>query len=277
MLAEAFDLTGRVAVVTGGGRGLGRHMAKALARAGASVVIASRTVGQLQHVQAEIEAARGVALAVPTDVADSAQVNALVAATVERFGRLDIVVNNAGGSYPGASNLGSLTPLLDATDDHWRWGLETNLSSTFYVCRAAIPHLVRRGGGSIVNMSSGEGMRGGPHWEHAVAAGGNITLTKLLSAQYARDGVRVNCLAPGFIAAHLDRGDERQLAEMDEMTKRFNPVGRTGRGWEMEPLILFLASDASRYVTGQLFIIDGAGTAAGFAPAGYAPEVGLDG
>jgi NAD(P)-dependent dehydrogenase (short-subunit alcohol dehydrogenase family) len=108
-----------------------------------------------------------------------------------------------------------------------------------------------------------------------VAAGANITLTKLLSSLYSRQGIRVNCLAPGFIAAHLDAGDTQQLAEMDEMTNRHNPMGRTGRGWEMEPLILFLASDAGRYVTGQLFIIDGAGTAAGFAPLGFAPEVPL--
>jgi NAD(P)-dependent dehydrogenase (short-subunit alcohol dehydrogenase family) len=113
-------------------------MAIAMARRGAAVALASRTVEQLERVRDEIEAAGGRAIAVPTDVSVSGEVNALVGRTAEAFGRVDIVVNNAGGSYPGEANLGSVTPIIEATDEHWQWGLQTNLSSTFYVCRAAI-------------------------------------------------------------------------------------------------------------------------------------------
>ncbi len=268
-----YHLSGRVAIVTGAGRGLGRHMALALARAGASVALAARTIPQLERVRAEIEAAGGTAIAVPTDVGVSSQVTTLIETTIERFGRLDVLVNNAGGSASNPESPFETRAITEIGDEEWRYALEVNLSSALYGARAALPHLLKQGG-TIINMSSGEGLLGGPHWGVAVAHGGVMTLTRVLSQIYAKQGVRTNCLVPGFIASHVEEGDSAQLEQFDTAMSRFNPTGRAGRGWELEPLVLFLASDASSYVTGQMFVIDGGGVAGGFAPTGFAPEVG---
>jgi len=254
----------RVAIVTGGGRGLGREMALSLSEAGAEVAIAARTRSQLEDTAAFIAARSGrEPLIVPTDVRSSAAIDALVAATVERYGRLDIMVNNAGGGDGGGG-----WRISDMDDDSWRDWLAVNLDSAFYGSRAAVRQFrTQDGGGVIVNLASGMGMRAAPTaLGYSAAKGGVIALTRTLAAQVAGENVRVNCIVPGFVAQTPPADDEERGHLVSR--GRFIPVGRIGEAWELGPLAVFLCSDASSYVTGEMFVIDGAGLAGGVAPLG---------
>jgi 2-deoxy-D-gluconate 3-dehydrogenase len=253
----------RVAIVTGGGRGLGREMALALSAAGAEVTIASRTRAQLEDTAAFIEAKTGRApLVVPANVQSSAQVDACVAQTVERFGRLDFMINNAGiGDARGAGSR-----IWDLEDPDWRDSIEVNLDSAFYGCRAAIRQFrAQDAPGVIVNVASGMGMRAAPTaLSYSAAKGGVIALTRTVAAQVAGDGTRVNCIVPGFVAQAPPSTDEarNRMAAMG----RLNTARRIGEAWELGPLCVYLCSELSSYVTGELFVIDGGGLSGGLAP-----------
>lgn len=265
-MLEDLSLTGRNAVVTGGGRGLGRAMAKAMAKAGANVLVAARTREQVEEAVAEIRADGGNAVAWTADVTDSSQVDAMVAACVDAFGGIDIMVANAGGGGVQGN-----WEFWEYPDDAFETVLATNLKSNFYCGRAAARYMVDRGeGGVIINTSSGTALRGNRSFAYPTAKGGQISLTKSMATMLGPHGIRVNVIVPGFVAQR-PAADERE-AEMRRQRGERIPVRRIGEWWELGPLAVYLASDASRYVTGQLFVIDGGGLAGGIGPTGFVPE-----
>lgn len=260
MVLDSFSLEGKVAIITGGGRGLGRATALRFAACGADVTIASRTLAQLEDTAAEVRKLGRKCLIQQTDVSRSDQINAMVAATVGEFGKIDILVNNAG---IGEDSFGKR--LEKITDEEWRNGIDTNLSSQFYCARAAIPHMVKRKRGKIINVASGYGLRGGKHnYMYACSKGAILQLTRSLALTYADDNIQTNCIVPG-IFPHNEA--------MMEFFKggKFIPMGRVGHDEDVGPLAVFLASDASNHVNGELVIIDGGGLAGGITPNGVAP------
>ena len=270
MVLEKLRLDGpprKVVIITGGSRGLGKAMTISLAEAGADVCIASRTVSQLESAAAEIKAAGGRdPLIVPTNVQSRADCDALIEKTVAHFGRLDVMLNNAGiGDRRGAGNR-----IQDLEDADWHDTIEVNLHSTFYCSRAATRQFLKQGpGGVILNVASGTALRSSPQsLGYAAAKAGVISLTKSMAAQLVGEDIRVNCIIPGFVAQSPARDDEE--AAMRKQRGRFITVRRLGEAWELGPLAVFLCSDASSYVTGESFSIDGGGLAGGIAPTGYA-------
>ena len=269
MTLERLRLTGKVAVVTGAGRGLGRQMALALAEAGADVVCAARTQQQIERTAADIVALGRRALAQPTDVRDSQQCDALISRAAQEFGRIDIMLSNAGiGDMRGAN-----AELWDVDDADWHDTLDVNLSSAFYCARAASKQMVAEGhGGTIINLASGTALRAYPmSFGYGAAKAGVIALTKSLSTMLAKHEIRVNCIIPGFVSQSPARNEQEQI--FAKTRGRYLPAQRLGEAWELGPLAVFLASDASSYVTGQGFVIDGGGLAGGLAPMGFAPDV----
>lgn len=270
-MLETLRLDGKSAVVTGSGRGLGKAMAKALAQAGADVVCAARTPGQIDETVQEILADGGRAIAAVTDVTDSAQVNQLMQTCVDTYGKLDIMVANAGG---GGASRGDWA-FWEYPDDAFESVLAINLKSNFYCDRAASKHMVERGeGGVIINVASGTALRGNRHFAYPTAKGGTISLTKSAATILGEHNIRVNVIIPGTV----QKGPAEDAAEAADRERRgkWVPVRRLGEWWELGPLCVYLASDASRFVTGQSFAIDGGGLAGGLAPVNFTPVHDLD-
>ena len=258
----------RVAIVTGGSRGLGREMALSLALAGADICIAARTAEQLERTAAFLAAESGrEPLTVATDISSSADCDHLVQTTIDHFGQLDILVNNAGiGDSPGRGQA-----VWELSDDAWLDGIAVNLHGTFYCTRAALRHMRERGGGVILNIASGMGMRATPQSvAYAAAKAGVINLTQSVASAVAREGIRVNCITPGLVAQQPPATPEE--AEQIRQRGRFITARRLGEAWELGPLALFLCSDASSYVTGANYPIDGGGLAGGIALTGLEPD-----
>lgn len=244
----------RVALVTGGGRGIGREIALGFARLGADVVIASRKSENLAPTAAEIEALGRSCLAVPTNVRDPAQVDALVNATLERFRHVDFLINNAGGQFPARP--------LDITDNGWRSVVDLNLNGTWNVTQRVGRHMVKRGFGSIVNIVHIYSFeRGAPAFAHSGAArAGVVNLTRTLAYYWARKGVTVNALAPGSVATAGLREEEYANADRDdyeEQALRDIPAHRLADPEEVAAMCAFLCSPAARYVNGASLIADG--------------------
>jgi len=263
-------LKGKVAIVTGGGTGLGKASALLLAKEGADVVVAARRVNAIEQTAKEVRDLGVKALGIPTDVTDTAAVNSLVERTIAEMGGLDILVNNAGivrGQTP--------KQLWEIPDEEWRLGIDTNLSGTFYCIRASMKHFVDQGHGKIINIASGNGMRGmRGDYMYGTAKAGVINLTRVLAVTFASSNVQVNCIAPGFVdVRHMQ--PEAVTREVSR-TAKFIPVGRFGEPNDIGHLVLFLASDASDYVNGCLFPNDGGGLAGGVAPTGYAPVIPME-
>lgn len=270
-MLETLQLDGKTAIVTGAGRGLGKAMAKALAQAGAQVVCSARTQEQIDGTVEEITSDGGSAIAIRTDVTDSSQVDALVAGGIEHYGKLDIMVANAGIGDPVGQY-----EFWEYPDDVFESQLAVNLKSTFYSGRAASKHMVERGeGGVIINVASGTALRGNKGFAYPTAKGGVISLTKSEAVMLWQHGIRANVIVPGFISQAPPKDDEE--ANLRRNRGKFVPVGRLGEWWEMGPLAVYLASEASRYVTGEQFIIDGGGLAGGVGPTGYRPLHELEG
>ncbi len=266
-MLETLRLDGKTAVVTGSGRGLGQAMAKALAQAGAELVCAARTQEQIAQTVQEIHAAGGRAIAVQADVTDSAQVNRLLDQCLQTYGKVDVMVANAGGGGGSRGNW----EFWEYPDEAFEAVLATNLKSNFYCNRAAARHMVERGqGGAIINVASGTALRGNRHFAYPTAKGGTISLTKSVATILGPHNIRANVIIPGFVQKGPPA--DEQEAEVRQRQGQMVPVRRLGAWWELGPLCVFLAAEASRYITGQSFIIDGGGLAGGLGPTGFVPR-----
>lgn len=246
---EGFSLEGKVALVTGGGRGLGRGIALALAEAGADVAIASRTRSDLEAVAGEIEAKGRRARVVVGDVSAPREAHRLVEEAVGWRGRLDVLVNAAG--------VNRRIPSLEVREEDWDWILGVNLKGTFFVCQAAGEVMVNQGKGSIINITSLLSAVGIPTLApYAASKTGVVGLTRVLAAEWGPHGVRVNAIAPGYFRTKMTEGlfsDPKWV----ERLKRQVPLGREGFPEDLSGAAVFLASDASRYITGQVIYVDG--------------------
>ena len=266
-MLDRFAMDGKVTIVTGGGTGLGRAMVRALARAGSDIVVASRRPGPIEETAEEVRGLGRRALAIPTDVTQSDQVNGMVRQCLQEFGRVDVLINNA--AMLGAP----LTPIWDMTDDEWRSGIDANLTSAFYCSRAVARPMVSQGSGKIINVSSGYGMRGGRNmYTYTCGKGGMIQLTRTLALSLGPYGVTANTIVPGFIPT---RGAEALSDNLPRFSDRV-PIGEFPTPADIGPIAVFLASAASDYMNGEHMTIDSGGLAGGFAPTGYAPSIPLD-
>jgi gluconate 5-dehydrogenase len=262
MILDNFKLDGKVVIITGAGRGLGRAMALRFADSGADIVAASRTVAQLEETAAEVGKRGRKCLVVPTDVSRSDQVNAMVAAALGEFGQVDALINNAGA---GEDSFGK--SIEEISDDEWHRGIDNNLTSQFYCARAILPHMVQRKRGKIVNVASGYGLRGGKHnYMYACSKGAILQLTRSLALTYAEHGIQTNCIVPG-IFPHTEA-----LMRFFKGGK-FIPIGRPGHDEDVGPLAVFLVSETSNHINGELMVIDGGGLAGGVTPTGVAPAM----
>ncbi|HUP23257.1 MAG TPA: glucose 1-dehydrogenase [Thermoanaerobaculia bacterium] len=251
---ELFSLGGKVAVVTGASSGLGVTFARALAGAGASVVVAARRLDRIERLAEELRAGGADAHAVGCDVAQQADVDRLVAATRERFGRVDVLVNNAGVSSPAPAELEPL--------EVWQSVLDVNLTGVFLCSQRFGRVMLEQGSGVIVNVASVLGVVASgqiPQASYAATKAAVVNLTRELAAQWARRGVRVNAIGPGWFPSEMTEqmfDNEHSLGWIRKRT----PMGRPGESWEIAGVLLFLASDASAYVTGQTILVDGGWT-----------------
>lgn len=246
----SFRLDGKAAIVTGASAGLGVRFARVLHAAGARVVLAARRADRLEALATELDGA----LAVPCDVAEEADIDRLVHATLDRHGRVDILANNAG--------IGGPQPAEAVQAEDFRRMLDVNLTGAFLLCQRAGRHMLEQGSGVIVNVASMLGLVGTglpPFASYAASKGGLVNLTRELGAEWARRGVRVNALAPGWFESEMTTelfADEQSVA----WVRRKAPMGRAGEPHELDGALLFLASDASTYVTGQVLAVDGGWT-----------------
>jgi NAD(P)-dependent dehydrogenase (short-subunit alcohol dehydrogenase family) len=254
MVLSSFSLTGRVAIVTGAGRGIGKAIALGLADAGADVVVAARTASDIEATAGEITAKGRKALAVPTDVRQSDQVDNLVDKAVAQFGTIDILVNNAGGYFVASTT--------ELSEGGWDAIIRENLKSVFLCSKAAAKVMLGQKKGNIINVASVVGFRAySSNAAYGAAKAGIINFTKTLAVDLAPYNIRVNAIAPGFIATP----GSLQLLEVDKGLKAMVdriPLGRLGQPEEVAQGIVYLASDAASYVTGQTLIVDG-GVASG--------------
>lgn len=243
------ELTGRVAIVTGASRGLGRSMAHGLLAAGASVAVAARTRGELDNFVGQATAAGGNALACPTDVTDEASVERMVAAAVETFGRVDILVNNSG--------IVATSPLVDQSADEWDSVIATNVRGTFLATRAVGRHMVEQRSGKIINIASNFALQGvANHAAYSASKGAIIAFTRAMAVEWAPFGIQVNALAPGYFATALN-ADIHEDPEIRAKVVRAIPAHRFGAPDELQPWIRLLAGSASDFVTGEVIVIDG--------------------
>jgi NAD(P)-dependent dehydrogenase (short-subunit alcohol dehydrogenase family) len=238
----------KVALVTGGGSGIGAAIARQLAAAGASVVVTDIHLGAAQEVADEIEAAGQIAVAVQQDTSDPAQSHAVVQIALDTYGALHLAVNNAGIAPKPA-------PVGELDIDDWKRVIDVNLSGVAYGLRYQIPALLHSGGGSIVNVSSILGTNGELNAAAYVAAKhGVVGLTKAAALEYAAQGIRVNSVGPGYIDTPLLAGVS---TEMHDALVGMHPIGRLGTSEEVADLVIFLLSDQASFITGSYHLVDG--------------------
>ena len=247
---KLFDLTGRVAIVTGGNGGIGLGMARGMAEAGATIVIAGRNREKSAGAVQAIEAAGGKAIAVEVDVLKPDSCRAMVETAVERFGRLDILVNNAGTNIRKQPQ--------DYALEEWHLVLETNLTSAFVSAQAAYPAMKKAGGGKIVNIGSMMSIFGASFAApYASSKGGIVQLTKALAAAWAKDNIQVNAVLTGWIDTDLTRQARKDVDGLHQKVLDRTPAGRWGLPEDHAGVAVFLASAASDFVTGTAIPIDG--------------------
>jgi len=251
-----FDLTGKTALVTGASRGIGREIAVALAGAGADVALLARSEEGLAGTARAVSEHGRKAFVLRADVTQQEETAAAVATAIEQLGQVDIVVNNAGGSN-------FMVPFADLRLPGWSKITRLNLDSAVYVLHAVAPHMLERGTGSVINVASVGGLGAAPLLSpYGAAKAGLIALTKSLAVEWAGNGVRVNALCPGWTATDLNRNLWEDNAD-GGATIASVPMRRWGRPDEMAGPAVFLASDASSYMTGQVLVIDGGQTTGG--------------
>ena len=247
-------LAGRVAVVTGASRGLGRAMAVALAEAGADLALAGRSKPDLEATARLVERAGRRALVVPTDVAQYPEVEALIARAADGLGRLDVLVNNSGVAI--------VKPLVEWTPPEWRTLLDVNLLGVIHGCRAAAPHLIDQGWGKVINVASMLAAIGLPGYSvYSATKGAIVAFTRALGVEWARHNIQVNCIAPGWFDTDMS-APAWQNDKIAERLVRDVPARRIGRPEEIGPLAVYLASSASDFMTGQTVFLDGGHSAA---------------
>ena len=248
---DLFDLSGRVAIVTGGGRGIGRQMATALAELGADVVVCSRKLDNCEEAAAELSKLGVRALGLSCDARAPDEVASVVRRTTEELGRIDVLVNNAGATWGAAPEE---VPL-----ESWRKVIDVNLTGVFTFCQSAGRAMIAQGGGRIINVASVAAFRGFPAdivdaVPYNASKGGVIALTRDLAVKWARHGIRVNALAPGWFPSDMSAG---VLGDRGDAIVGRIPLGRLGGPDDLKGAVAFLASRASEFVTGQTLIVDG--------------------
>ncbi len=252
-LKSLFDLTGKVALITGGSRGLGEEMAEGLAEAGASLMLLARREQWLTPTLAKMKENGFPCHGTICDVAQPGEVRAAVEETIETYGQLDILINNAGVSW-GA-------PPEDMPLDKWQMVLDVNLTGAFLFSQAAAKYMIRQKYGRIINVASISGLRGSLGLQTAgyvASKGGLIALTRDLAASWADHNIRVNAIAPGFFPSRMT---EKVLPKMQDYLTNRVPLRRAGLPGELKGVAVFLAADASNYITGQTIVVDGGVTA----------------
>jgi len=248
-------LKDKVAIVTGGSRGIGKGISFKLADEGAAVVVMSTTLEPANGVVLEIQQRGGKAMAIQTDVSDFASVKNAVARALDAFGQIDILVNNAGGSARE-----KMSVFAESEEDTWQYILGTNLMGVFYTCRAVINHMLERGSGSIVNIGSVAGMIGtASQVDYSAAKGGVIAFTHALAKEVSMDGVRVNCVSPGPISSDAGRNipPEMKAKLAKSSLGKSTGFGHFGDPSDIAHLVSFLASDEAKYITGQNYAVCG--------------------
>jgi NAD(P)-dependent dehydrogenase (short-subunit alcohol dehydrogenase family) len=252
-----FDMRGLVALVTGSTRGIGLGIVKRFAQHGARVVVSSRKADACERARAEIEAAGGEAFAFPCNVGDKAQLQALVDATVERYGGIDVLVCNAAvNPYFG--------PLAGIGDDAFDKIMGSNVRSNVWLCNMALPHIAKRGGGSVILLSSIAGIKGSRLLgAYAISKAADMQLARNLAIEWGGKNVRVNCLAPGIIRTDFAKALYENPAIYKQAVAQY-PLGRLGEVDDVSGAAVFLASRAGAFVSGQTITIDGGTTIGGF-------------
>jgi NAD(P)-dependent dehydrogenase (short-subunit alcohol dehydrogenase family) len=255
-IPDGLGLAGKVAVVTGGGAagdgiGNGRGACILLARAGAHVVVVDREEALAQRTVAMIEEAGGQGVAVEADVTRAAECAAVVQTALDRFGRLDLLDNNVG--------IGSRGTVVDETEENWRRVMQVNVDSMFLMAKHAIPAMRRQGGGAIVNVSSISALRPRGLTVYTVSKGAVIALTRAMAVDHGREGIRVNCVAPGPVYTPMvyQRG---MSANARDKRRQASALGIEGTGWDIGHAVRFLLSDHARYITGHVLVVDGGTT-----------------
>jgi 2-hydroxycyclohexanecarboxyl-CoA dehydrogenase len=245
---EAMDFAGKVAIITGAGQGIGKSAAEILSGRGASVVIVDLDKGRANDVADAIGKSGGKAMACVIDLADKKQVDQMVADVVAKFGRVDVLINNAGWTRN--------QPFLEDTPDYWERCIDVNYKAQIYTCRAVMDHMMKQGGGSIVNVASDAARVGSPR--QAVYAGAKaavIGFSKALSTEVAKSNIRINVVSPSTTDTPLTR--EALTQDQIDRRQKAIPLGRIGRPEDQANAIVFFASDASAYITGQVLSVNG--------------------
>ncbi len=253
-MTNLFDLHGKTALITGASSGLGVQFALALARQGADIAIAARRVERLEDVKAQIEKTGVKCLSVKCDVTKMEDIKATVAAVTQHFGKIDILVNNAG--------IGKFGPAEEQSDELWESMMATNLNAVYYFCREVGKEMLKRNYGKIINIGSIHStvaMTGLPLSAYCTTKGGVEMLTKALANEWAKHNITVNAIGPAYFPSEMTAG---VIADEGFMTviKTYCPMGRPGRDGELDGAIVYFASDASSYTTGQLLSVDGGWT-----------------
>jgi NAD(P)-dependent dehydrogenase (short-subunit alcohol dehydrogenase family) len=248
--SSPFDLTGQVAIVTGSSRGIGRSIAETMAQMGAKVVISSRKAEACEEVAAGIRKAGGEATVIAANISRKDDVEALVARTVEKYGRLDCMVSNAAVSpYFG--------PMLGLEDDAFDKLMNNNVRSTLWLAKLAYPHLKKQGGGTVIIISSIGGIRaGGNLGGYGVSKAADFGLARALASEWGVDNIRINCIAPGLVKTDFAKAlweDEKRRARTEQAT----PLRRLGDPADIGGVAAFLASKAAAFITGQIIVADG--------------------